>query len=118
MKTENMNGMSYQKFWITMLISFFIMYLVMFLNMDDIRHYHTSLTRIYMAILMVAPMSVVMMLMMGNMYPHKKKNRAIIIAGILVFVLALIGLRSQTPVGDFFTIYEGNDTAPLISHYG
>ncbi len=69
---HNMQSMSYKKFSIMMVISFIIMYTVMFLNVIELKHYHTSATRIYMAILMVAPMAVVMMLMMGKMYPNKK----------------------------------------------
>ena len=100
MKTGKMNGMSYGKFWMMMVISFLVMYIVMFLNMDKIDHYHTSLTRIYMALLMVTPMAVVMMLMMGKMYPNKKMNTVIIIASALLFVLVPAGLRTQTPIGD------------------
>ena len=100
MKTGKMNGMSYGKFWMMMVISFLVMYIAMFLNMDKIDHYHTSLTRIYMALLMVTPMAVVMMLMMGRMYPNKKANTVIIIASALLFVLVLAGLRTQTPIGD------------------
>lgn len=72
----------------------------MFLNIDNISHYHTSTTRVYMALLMVAPMAVVMMLMMGKMYPDKKINTAIILGGVVVFVLVLFGLRTQTPISD------------------
>ena len=72
----------------------------MFLNVDKAEHYHTSLTRIYMALLMVAPMAVVMMLTMGKMYPNKRTNAVIILAGVLVFILVLTGLRTQTPIGD------------------
>jgi uncharacterized protein (DUF305 family) len=97
---SGMQGMSYGKFMVMLLISFFIMYLVMFLNMDTLSHYHTSTTRIYMAILMVAPMAIVMMLMMGKMYPSKKTNMTIIVTAIVVFVLVLTGLRTQTPIGD------------------
>ncbi len=97
---KNMNGMTYRKFFIMMVISFFIMYIVMFLNIDSISHYHTSITRIYMALLMVAPMAVVMMLMMGKMYSDKRINTAIILAGIVVFFIVLVGLRTQTPIGD------------------
>jgi uncharacterized protein (DUF305 family) len=100
MKNKKMQGMSYSKFWIIMLISFLIMYFVMFLNMDDISHYHTSLTRIYMALLMVTPMAVVMMLMMGKMYPNRRANTAIILGSIVMFIAVLAGLRSQTPVDD------------------
>lgn len=95
-----MQGMSYNKFSIMMIISFIIMYIVMFLNMDSLSHYHTSTTRIYMAILMVAPMAVVMMLMMGKMYPNKKLNTGIILTAIVVFIITLIGLRTQTPISD------------------
>lgn len=83
-----------------MLISFFIMYLVMFLNMDRLGHYHTSLTRIYMALLMVAPMAIVMMTMMGKMYPDKKMNTGIIIGSVVLFAVILAALRTQTPIGD------------------
>jgi uncharacterized protein (DUF305 family) len=49
---------------------------------------------------MVAPMAVIMMVMMGNMYPNKKLNISIIIGGIVLFIIILIGLRTQTPIGD------------------
>ena len=92
--------MSYKKFSVMMIISFIIMYIVMFLNMDKLNHYHTSATRIYMALLMVAPMAVVMMLMMGKMYPNQKLNAGIAAGAVIVFILVLIGLRTQTPVAD------------------
>ncbi|MEO6289551.1 MAG: DUF305 domain-containing protein [Ginsengibacter sp.] len=92
--------MSYRKFTIMMAVSFVIMYIVMFLNVIEIKHYHTSLTRIYMTLLMISAMAVVMMLMMGKMYPNKQINTGIIVGGVLVFILVLAGLRSQTPIGD------------------
>ncbi len=92
--------MTYKKFALMMAVSFIIMYIVMFLNIIEINHYHTSVTRIYMTILMVSAMAVVMMLMMGGMYPDKKTNMGIIAAGAVVFIITLIALRSQTPIGD------------------
>lgn len=99
-KDQSMQGMGYKKFTVMMIISFLIMYTVMFLNIDKLAHYHTSATRIYMTILMVAPMAVVMLLMMGKMYPNKKLNTIIIVAAVIVFALTLTGLRTQTPIGD------------------
>jgi uncharacterized protein (DUF305 family) len=81
-------------------ISFITMYGIMFLNVDDADHIYLSLTRTYMALLMVSLMAVVMMLMMGGMYPNKRTNTAIMIGGFVVFGLALLLLRTQTPVGD------------------
>lgn len=95
-----MEKMSYTRFIITMAISFFVMYIVMFLNMESIVHYHTSLSRIYMAILMIAPMAVIMLLSMGKMYPDKKLNTGMILAALILFTVTFTALRTQTPIGD------------------
>jgi uncharacterized protein (DUF305 family) len=97
---HNMQGMSYKMFTVTMIISFIIMYGVMFLNVDEANHIHISTTRIYMSLLMVSAMAVIMMLMMGNMYPSKRVDTGIIVGAIVVFGLVLAGLRTQTPIGD------------------
>lgn len=54
-----------------MLVFFAIVYAVMFLNVDKLSRYNTSTTRIYMSLLMVSPMAVLMLVMMGEMYPNK-----------------------------------------------
>lgn len=97
---DKMNSMSYNKFTVMVIISFIIMYFAMFINMDSIDHYHTSTTRIYMAILMVAPMAIVMMAMMGKMYPNKKTNTRIVVGAIVLFIVTLTALRTQTPISD------------------
>jgi len=102
---ENMNHQKqgnavYRKLFFTLIISFIIMYVVMFLNVDEIDQIYISITRTYMALLMVAPMAVLMMLMMGNMYHNKKLNSIIIGSGITVFIVAFIFLRNQTFVSD------------------
>lgn len=81
-------------------ISFFVMYFVMFLGMARLGHYHTSLTRVYMAILMVAPMMILMLLLMRDMYKNKNLNIVIIFGSTVLFVATLVALRSQTPVRD------------------
>jgi uncharacterized protein (DUF305 family) len=93
-------AMSYTKFFLTLFVSLVIMYVVMFLNIDSFSHYHTSLTRIYMSLLMVTPMAIVMILMMGKMYSNKNKNRLIISGSITLFIIVLFALRSQTPIAD------------------
>lgn len=92
--------MGYTRFLIMMVISFIIMYSVMFLNVDEANHIYLSTNRTYMALLMVLPMAVVMMLLMGQMYPKKKLNTLIVISAIVLFGLVLAGLRTQTPIGD------------------
>lgn len=97
---QKMQGMSYKRFSLMMLISFMIMYGVMFLNVDKAIHIYISTTRTYMALLMVSPMAIVMMLMMGKMYPNKKLNTGIMLGAVVLFALVLTGLRTQTPIGD------------------
>ena len=99
-KVNHSSAMMYRKFGIMLLVSLGIMYLVMFLNMSSVDHFHNSVSRFYMAILMVAPMAIVMLLMMGKMYTNKKKNMIIMLSAAIVFSLALAGLRAQVPVGD------------------
>ncbi len=95
-----MKSNPYPKFLLMLAISFVIMYGVMFLNVASASHIHLSLTRTYMTLLMVSPMALLMLLMMGHMYPNKPRNRAIIITSVAVFAAALFGLRAQVPIGD------------------
>jgi uncharacterized protein (DUF305 family) len=91
---------NYKRFGLMLSISFFIMYLVMYLNLDILDHFFLSLTRFYMTVLMVAPMAIVMMYVMKAMYQDKKVNSIIYASSILIFVLALILLRTQVPISD------------------
>lgn len=95
-----MQNDTYPKFLIMLGASFVIMYSVMFLNVAAAEHIHVSLTRTYMALLIVAPMALLMMLMMGHMYPNEARDRVIMGTGTLVFVAALVVLRVQVPIGD------------------
>ena len=90
----------YPKFFLMLGISFIIMYLVMFLNVAEASHFQLNVNRAYMAILMVAPMAVIMLLLMGHMYPDKGRNAAILIGSAVVFALALWALRTQAGIGD------------------
>src|SRR5690348_2342430 len=91
---------NYKKFLIMLVISFFIMYTVMFLNIDNASHIYLSLTRFYMSLLMVTPMSLLMLVLMKKMYPNTRLNAFIIISSIAVFGLSLTFLRNQTLIGD------------------
>lgn len=91
---------NYMKFSVMLLISFCIMYTVMFFNVDQAFHIHLSATRFYMALLMVTPMALLMLGFMGKMYPDKKTNTIIVASSIVVFLLVFFLLRTQTPIGD------------------
>jgi len=83
-----------------MLVSFLMMYGIMFLNVAELDHILLSTTRTYMSLLMVAPMAISMMLFMWGMYPNKKLNAGIITGAAVVFFCVLSLLRTQTPIKD------------------
>lgn len=81
-------------------ISFIIMYGVMFLNAARFEHVMFSMTRTYMAILMVAPMAISMLLFMWGMYENKKANYVILALSAVLFAATLLLLRNQLPIKD------------------
>lgn len=91
---------NYQKFALMLVVSFFIMYAIMYLNVDEFDHVYINMTRFYMTMLMVAAMALVMLGMMRMMYQNKKINFIIATSAVAVFILALIGVRTQTAIGD------------------
>ncbi|WP_202909898.1 hypothetical protein [Mucilaginibacter pedocola] len=66
---------------------FFIIYGVMFLNVDDTSHIYLSLNRLYMSLLMVAPMALIMLLVMRSMYPNKGQNGGIVASSLIVLIM-------------------------------
>lgn len=95
-----MGNSNYIKMALMLILSFFIMYGVMFLNVDEVSHIYVSTTRCYMSLLMVSPMAVLMILMMRKMYANKKLNIIILSSSVVVFIIALFFLRNQTFVSD------------------
>lgn len=91
---------NYLKFALMLTASFVIMYAVMYLNVDRFEHVYLSLTRFYMTVLMVVPMALVMLFFMRGMYKNKKINAGIIAGSIVIFVLSLVFLRTQTFIGN------------------
>jgi len=95
-----MKSYNYRKLAVTLAISYVIMYAVMFLNADETSHIYLSITRCYMALLMVSPMAILMIAMMPQMYSSKETNRIIVILSLAVFISTVILLRTQAFIGD------------------
>ncbi|MCG2431096.1 DUF305 domain-containing protein [Aequorivita xiaoshiensis] len=96
--SENNN---YTKFMLMLASSFVAMYITMYLNTYQIDHVYFSLTRFYMTCLGISTMAVIMWFFMRKMYTNKKKNIAILIGSLVLFVSALGLVRAQSPiVGD------------------
>lgn len=92
---------SYAKFIGMLIASFVAMYITMYLNTYTIDHVYFSLTRFYMTCLGISAMAIIMFVAMRDMYQNKKKNIAIVLGSIVLFIGALGLVRAQAPiVGD------------------
>lgn len=90
----------YSRFFLMLGTSLVAMYAVMYLNVYEWDHVYFSLTRVYMALLMLVPMTLIMMGFMWSMYPDKQRNALIMGGSLVMFVVVTLLVRSQTFVGD------------------
>ncbi|NGX84794.1 DUF305 domain-containing protein [Aequorivita sp. KMM 9714] len=98
---QHSNKNVYTKFILMLAASFVAMYITMYLNTYQIDHVYFSLTRFYMSCLGISTMAVIMWFFMRKMYKNKKKNIAILLGSLVLFVSALGLVRTQSPiVGD------------------
>ncbi|GGD94218.1 hypothetical protein GCM10011412_35330 [Maribacter cobaltidurans] len=73
----------------------------MYLNTYEWDHVWFSLTRFYMVCLGIAAMAVIMWFFMRKMYTDRKKNIAILLGSLVLFLGALFLVRDQkSTVGD------------------
>jgi hypothetical protein len=90
--------MSYVRFFLMILTSTVVMFILMYLNTFAWEHLFFSETRTYMAIMMGASMAIIMLAYMLGMYSNTRLNIAIFVSAALVFALSLWLVRSQVTV--------------------
>jgi uncharacterized protein (DUF305 family) len=92
------HGMSkhhYSMFAVNMVLSLIVMYFVMFSMMDGWGDFRNNLNMFYMALTMVAPMGIIMLATMGEMYSNRGLNLALYVGLTVLFVAAFTGTRTQ-----------------------
>ncbi|MBC7504211.1 MAG: DUF305 domain-containing protein [Sandarakinorhabdus sp.] len=77
-----------------------IMYFVMFVMIDRLSSFYNNLNMLYMTLMMIAPMVVLMILAMRDMFPSKVLNSGLLIGSVLIFVGCFGLIRTQTTIGD------------------
>jgi uncharacterized protein (DUF305 family) len=90
----------YKMLGINLLASLGIMYLVMFAMIDSVPDFYNNLNMLYMALVMLAPMAILMLVTMGSMYANRRLNLILhaLFAGLFVFAFA--ATRVQAAIGD------------------
>ncbi len=74
-------------------------------------HIHISADHIYLALMAVAPIGMLLLFLLGELFPSKKMNYGLSAAFALVFVGAFVGARTQTGVS------ESDFAGAMISHH-
>jgi uncharacterized protein (DUF305 family) len=97
---QSMARKHYTQLGANLVLSLVIMYLAMFAMIDRWVDFFNNFNMLYMALLMWAPMAIVMLLTMRGMYPNKALNLALHAGFALVFILSWFGIRDQALVGD------------------
>ena len=97
---NNEMGKPYTMLALNLAISLSIMYLAMFAMIWSFGAFFNNSNMLYMALVMWAPMGILMLLMMPMMYPNKKLNLVLLVSFALVLLLSFWAIRDQTLVGD------------------
>ena len=82
------------------IISGIVMYLVMFVMIDDLGSFYNNLNMVYMTLMMVAPMVVLMILAMRHMFPSKTTNGILLGGSVVIFLGCFALIRTQATIGD------------------
>lgn len=90
----------YLRFVLMLLLSFVAMFVLMYAMVDRLANAVPNINQAYMAALMTAPMMILELVLMGRMYPNKRKNLALIAAGVLLLAASWFAIRLQTAVDD------------------
>jgi len=101
MKENNESHKPYKSLAKTISVHFVIMYGLSYLLINSLSHaYLFSARPLYMALAMVSPMVFLMVYFMSDMMKDKKLNMQLYVGSALLFVLAIIGARTQFGVGN------------------
>jgi hypothetical protein len=95
-----MNKNHYLRLLLMTLLSFVSMYVLMYAMVDTFANVYPNFNQFYMAGLMTAPMVIIELVLMGDMYHNKKLNAAIAAVGLIALVGFWFLIRQQTAISD------------------
>ena len=99
-KVSKDQGGMYAKFALMLALSFVAMFILMYAMVDRAGNALPNVNQAYMAALMTAPMAVLEMALMSAMYPDAKRNRIILVVGLVVGLMSWFAIRQQVAIGD------------------
>lgn len=94
------NNKSYIKLFYSSLVSFVLMYMIMYVMVATFDHIYLNINKFYMAILMVAPMVILKIVFMPSMFKNVRKNISIIGVSLILIIFSFFMIRTQGFVYD------------------
>ena len=98
--SSDMQRHHYRMLAVNLGLSLLIMYVAMFAMIWSFGEFVQNVNFLYMALVMWAPMAIVMMLTMKSMYRDRRLNVILYTVFGLTLVLSLAAIRAQALVGD------------------
>jgi uncharacterized protein (DUF305 family) len=76
------------------------MFFLTYVLIASTEHFFININRIYMALIMAAPMVIVMLLVMRSMFMNQRLNTILLVTFGALTLLLFFLMRAQAPVGD------------------
>lgn len=90
----------YKRLLLVLAVNTVVMFAITYVMVWDLAHIYVNINRAYMALLMAAPMGILMLVAMRRMFHSRKLNYALHAAFATLFIVTFVLTRTQTPVGD------------------
>ena len=97
-RDEGMSG--YGRLFLALGLSLIVMFPLTMAFVAQWSHFHLNLSNFYMAVLMVAPMGLIMLGVMRSMFPNPRLNAGLVIGFVTLFALGLWLGRTEAFVGN------------------
>lgn len=90
----------YRKLALVVAINALIMYFVTYARIETFDHFHFNINAVYMALMMAAPTVILVLLVMGGVFPNGILNASLYVGAAIVFMFAIALARHQIAVGN------------------
>ena len=91
---------NYGRLFLALGLSLIVMFFLSMALIAQWSHFHLNLSNFYMAVAMVAPMGLIMLGVMHDMFPNPRLNAALAISFVALFTLGLWLGRTEAFVGN------------------
>lgn len=93
------NG-TYLKLGFELIADFALMFFIMYAMIASLDHFYFNISNVYMTLMMVAPMALLMLVFMRDMFRSMPQNLLVIGVAVLFFAVGWFGMRTQLGVDD------------------